>query len=81
VRVSYCLTVAGNRQSGYAGRNWDRIKSWGVIDTFVGFTGPTRIIFLAMFLSGVMLCASLSPTDVGIGLTQRNGQDPHPEVR
>jgi hypothetical protein len=52
-----------------------------VIDTFVGFTGPTRIIFLAMFLSGVMLCASLSPTDVGIGLTQRNGQDPHPEVR
>jgi len=61
--------VAEERTS-IAGRVWRKIKRWGVVETYLGFSVATRTIFALMFVVGVILCISLWLTDLGIGFTR-----------
>jgi hypothetical protein len=62
--------VATNPDSKTEASLWQKVKRWGVVDTYLGFTRTTRIIFAVMFAVGVVLCVSLWLTDLGIGFTR-----------
>lgn len=51
-------------------RKPSKIKTLGVVKTYLGFGKPTRVVFALMFGVGVVMCVSLWLTDVGIGFTE-----------
>ena len=60
--------MATNPDSKTEASLWQKVKRRGVIDTYLGFTRTTQIIFGVMFVLGIALCAALWAVDVGTEL-------------